>query len=144
MLDLIIFLYILWIAGRGLASTPSKQLNALLLRLLFIGAFSGFFLITQLTGLIKTSFEVITAESGIMITLLSFVAALLLLLQFRSKVLDRLDELISPKFHPAAGAGIALLRGLVMSGFVIVILKHFPLGIFDGFLEASIAASLLD
>lgn len=143
MLDLVIFLYVFWQAFKSLGSTPSKQFRSLLLRILLIAALSGFFLITQLTGLIKTSFETVTAQSGIMITLASVVTALLLLMQLRSKVLDRLDELISKKHHPATCLVIALSRGLVMSGLLIAILKHFPLGLFDDLLAGSIFAGWL-
>lgn len=144
MLDLVIFLYLMWLTSKGLVSTPSKQFSSLLLRILLIAALSGFFLITQLTGLIKTSFETITAQSGMMITLASIVTALLLLIQLRSKVIDRLDVLISKKYHPPTSAGIAVLRGMLMSGLLVIILKHFPLGLFDNLLEGSIFAGWLN
>jgi len=142
-LDLFLFLYLFWRMGQGLFSRPSEQVNTLLVRLMIIGAFSGFFVITRLTGLVKETAELITLESGLLMTLASLFIAVILLLQIKGRLLSQLDEFIPSNLHRYVSMTISLLRGIVMSWVLLLILSRFPLGLFDGLLKASAVVTWL-
>ena len=143
MLDIVIIAYLLWQVSVAFHTTPSKQLNALLIRLLVIAAFSGFFVIVQLTGLIKTTVEKLTETSGILLSLGSFIVALLLLLQFKSRLMDNMDQRLAKNYHPLMSMGIAMTRAMIMSWLLLFILARFPLGLFDSMLQQSTIAQWL-
>lgn len=137
MLDLLILLYLFWQTAIALKMPPSVQLGKLLLRVFIISTLSGFFILIQLTGLIRASIEQLTASSGILLSLASLITAILLLMQLKSRFVDRFDEWLPARYLVITSVSLALVRGLLMSAVMLFVLAHFPLGLFDQLLESS-------
>jgi len=138
MLDFLIFIYLFWRITAGFRSKLSYELNTLLSRLMLIAAALGFFLLAEFSGLIKSVMEQVTSESGFMITLVSMILSITILFLFRSKVIDNIESLISPRHHKLAAVLISFIRGVLVAGFGLFVLSHFPFALFENSLSESI------
>lgn len=140
-LDYVFLAYMAWCFVKGLTRGMHKEFKGLLFSLLLLAGLFGLFAISQLTGLIRITLQNVMSSSGILISLSSFILAMILFFFLRHKIADLATTGHSEKTSRTGGALAGLIRSLVVISIFTIILNHIPFGIFSESLQASILAS---
>ncbi len=121
-----------------------KEIERLGLSLLLLGMLLGVFLITQLTGLIKTTLETFLLSSGFQISFSSFLLAISFIFFFRKKISQLTEARFSEKISHQGGAITGFLRGFVIIFIVTTLLSHIPFGLFNNSIHNSVIANQIN
>ena len=78
--------YFLWRLVKGYLNGIGKEVESLFFTLLMLCGVMGIFIISEITGLIKTTLQAIVTNTGLRISLSSFLASIFIYFFIRGKV----------------------------------------------------------
>jgi uncharacterized membrane protein required for colicin V production len=143
-LDCFFISYLIWCFFKGTTKGLGKELEGFILSLLFLGTLFGFFVISQLSGIIKTTLQITLSDSGILISLCSFMTAIFIFYFMRKKISAFSEAKFSKNTQQSGGALIGFARGLVVVFIATFLLNHIPFDPFDHVIKNSIIASRIE
>ena len=94
MIDYFFAAYFLWCIAKGYLNGIGKEVASLFISLLFLCGVMGVYLISELTGLIKTTLQSVIISTGFWISFARFLTASFSFFFIRGKVAKPLLELI--------------------------------------------------
>jgi len=130
-LDLLFIAYLIWSFINGQKKGLGKELEGLIVALLFLGTLLGIFVISMLSGIIKTTLQAALLSSGFLISLSSFTLAVVVFFFFRKKIAEFSESTFSQRASHNGGAVIGFLRGTVIIGIFSIFLTSLPFGLFE-------------
>ncbi|MDX2507108.1 MAG: CvpA family protein [Gammaproteobacteria bacterium] len=140
MLDYFFYAYLLWCFIRGIMRGAGKEVEGLLFSLLILGALLGLFVFSQLSGFIKTTLQMTLSDSGFLISITSFVLAIIIFFMLRNKISGYIDAQFSTNTSRKGGALLGLVRGSVVISIMVILLNYAPFGLFKNTLDNSFVA----
>ncbi|MCW8930319.1 MAG: CvpA family protein [Gammaproteobacteria bacterium] len=140
MLDYLFISYLIWCTVQGHKRMIGKEIEGLLFSLLLLGMLLGIFVITQLTGLIKTTLETLMFSSGFQISLSSFLISISLIFFSRKKITQLTETRFSEKISHQGGAITGFIRGFVIVFIMTTLLSYLPFGLFNNSIDNSVIA----
>ncbi len=143
MLDYIFLTYFLWQIFKGYSNGVGKEVKRLFFTLLFLCGVLGIYILSDLTGLIKTTIQTALNSTGFWISFGSLVTAVFLFFFIRRKVTDYAEQQFNGKVIHYIGSLAAALRSIVVIYLVVIFMNLVPFGLFSESLRQSIIASPL-
>jgi len=140
LLDFCFIFFLLWSLLKGIKKGLGKEFEGLITALLFLGTLLGIYVLSQLTGLIKTTLQMTLLSSGIIISLASFLAALFVIFFLRKKITQFTETKFSKTTSQFGGAMIGTIRASVVVSILVIIFNGVPFGLFQHMLEGSMIA----
>jgi|GEM_PF-3100206 len=144
LLDFSFIFYLIWCFNKGIRKGFGKELEGFIVALLFLGTLLGIYIISQLTGLIKTTLQATLLSSGFLISLASFIFAIIVFFFLRKKISEFSESHFSEHVSKYGGAAIGLLRGSVMIMIISIFLSNFPFGLFQEFHQQSLISTRIE
>lgn len=141
MLDHLLLFYLLWCAVKGYRRRLGQEIEGFIFALLILGMLLGIFVISQLTGLIKLTFETFLLSTGFIATFISFIIALMIFFFLRKKIAEIAESRYSENVSRNGGILAGLLRGLVVTMIMIIVLSQLPFNLLAKTIEDSLIAS---
>jgi len=143
MLDYLFLAYFIWRIIKGYLNGVGIEVKNLFFSLLFLCGVLGIFILSELTGLIKTTLQTVLNSTGFLISFGSVFAAIFLFFFIRGKVADYAEQQFSGKTANYIGALVGALRSIVVIYLIVIFMNLLPLGLFSESLrESTIASSL--
>jgi len=143
MLDYLFLTYFLWRLIKGYSHGVGKEVKSLFFTLLFLCGVLGIFILSELTGLIKTTLQTALNSTGFWISFGSLITAIFLFYFIRGKVADYAEQQFSGKATNYIGALVGALRSIVIIYLVVIFMNFLPFGLFNESVEQSKIASPL-
>lgn len=145
MLDYFFIGYFLWRLFKGYTNGIGKEVESLFFTLLFLCAVVGVYIISELTGLIKSALQTVLTSSGVWISLSSLLAAIFLFFFIRGKVVDYAEEHEKGNSSSYIGTIIGGFRSIIVIYLIVMLLNYIPFGLFsDSLKQSKIATPLLN
>jgi len=119
MLDYLFLAYFIWRIIKGYLNGVGIEVKNLFFSLLFLCGVLGIFILSELTGLIKTTLQTVLNSTGFLISFGSVFAAIFLFFFIRGKVADYSEQQFSGKTANYIGALVGALRSIVVMWVVL-------------------------
>ncbi len=138
MIDYIFVFYIIYRSIKGYANGVGKEIENLCFVLLLLCAVMGFFIISEMTGLVESTLQTLLTGTGFWISISSFFIAVFVFFFMRSRVAKIAEEILKGNASKYGGIVIGLLHGIIVIYLVVLMLSWFPFGLFKNTLQQSI------
>ena len=140
-MDYIFIFYILFHSVKGYANGVGKEIENLCFVLLLLCAVMGFFIISELTGVVESTLQTLLTGTGFWISISSFFIAIFIFFFMRSRVAKFAEDILKGNASKYGGIVIGLLHSIIVIYLVVIMLNWFPFGLFQDTLQQSIIAN---
>jgi len=138
MMDYLFIFYIIYRSIKGYINGVGKEIENLCFVLLLLCAVMGFFIISEITGLVETTLQTLLTGSGFWISISSFFIAVFTFFFIRSRVAKFAEEILKGNASNYGGIVIGLLHSIIVIYLIVIMLNWFPFGLFQDTLQHSI------
>ena len=139
-MDYIFLFYILFRSVKGYTNGVGKEIENLCFVLLILCAVMGFFIISELTGMVESTLQTLLTGTGFWISISSFFIAVFTFFFMRSRVAKFAAEILTGNASKYGGIVVGLLHSTIVIYLVVMMLNWFPFGLFQDILQHSIIA----
>ena len=139
-MDYLFIFYILFRSVKGYANGAGKEMENLCFVLLLLCAVMGFFIVSELTGVVESTLQTLLTGTGFWISISSFFIAVFIFFFMRSRVAKFAEDILKGNASKYGGIVIGLLHSIIVIYLVVIILNWFPFGLFQDTLQHSIIA----
>lgn len=143
MIDYIFIFYILFRSIKGYANGVGKEIENLCFVLLLLCGVMGFFILSEITGLVETTLQTLFTGTGFWISISSFFIAVFTFFYMRSRVAKFSEEILKGNASKYGGIVIGLLHSIIVIYLVIQVLNWIPFGLLNDTLQQSVVAKPL-
>ena len=143
MIDYFFIFYIIYRSIKGYINGVGKEIENLCFVLLLLCAVMGFFIISEITGLVETTLQTLFTGTGFWISISSFFIAVFTFFYMRSHIAKLSEEILKGDASKYGGIVIGLLHSIIVIYLVILVLNWFPFGLFNDTLQQSVVAKPL-
>jgi len=140
MIDYFFIAYIIWRLVKGYINGVGKEIDSLCVTLLLLCGVMGIFVITELSGVIKSTLQILLTSTSFWISFSSFIIAVLAFFIVRGKVSRFAEKLLTGKSSKYGGILISLLRSTIVIYLFVLVLNWIPSGLFKNLLHESVIA----
>ena len=140
MIDYFFIPYIIWRYIKGSINTIGNEIENLFIPLLLLCAVMGIFIISELTGLINSTLQILLTSTGFWISFISFIVATFTFFFIRGKISKLADRKLTGNISRYGSVIISLLHAAIVIYLIVLMLNWLPFGLFKESLQQSIIA----